>query len=105
MRYQITTMKSNEISNEVKAKVLNPFEISRNISKIISQFENGEQRFAESALVNKCIQSLARGSDSILMISDLCKGLEDVQKQCIELTNLIHARPITIRKEETIESK
>lgn len=98
-------MKSNEISNEVKAKVFDPFEISRNISKLILQFENGEQRFVESALVNKCIQSLARGSDPILMISDLCKGLEDVQKKRVELANLLPVRPITIRKEETNGSK
>ena len=48
------------------------------INSIVSRFENGEERYKNSALVHNVIESLIHGADPIETIDKLCTMYEEL---------------------------
>jgi len=59
--------------------------INNKLDELISKFKNGEERYRNSALMNKCVQTLARDGDPIELIDQLVEFLDSQNKQLEEM--------------------
>ncbi len=57
--------------------------IRKNIEDLLSKVENGDERFRQSAMLNQCVQALARDVEPIGIITQL---IDIIDKQQTELT-------------------
>ncbi len=65
--------------------------IKQNIEVLLSKVENGDERFRQSAMLNQCVQALARGGEPIGIITQLIGIIEEQQKELIKYTTLYGA--------------
>lgn len=47
------------------------YELNDKIDSLISKFENGKERYQQSAMFNRVINTLARGADPLIVIDQL----------------------------------
>jgi hypothetical protein len=51
-------------------------ELQDNLTSLISKFENGKERYQQSAMFNRVINTLVRGADPLVVIDQLIKAYD-----------------------------
>ena len=62
--------------------------IKQNIELLLSKIEDGDSRFVNSAMVNQCVQALARGAEPIGIITNLIDIIDEQQKHLLKYITL-----------------
>lgn len=63
------------------------------VDELISQVENGKEKYYKNALFNKCVNHLANGVPAIKLIADLCNINEE---QHNEFAKYVETYPLPI---------
>lgn len=63
------------------------------VDELISEVENGTEKYYKNALFNKCVNHLANGVPAIKLIADLCNIIEE---QHNEFSKYIETYPLPI---------